>query len=222
MQQSVVLKASNDGYELIFRQAAGFDEIMVDLKTLLDRLQIDNTTDKQISFDMSTEGRLLTADQTQEVTKMINRYPLFSIHKLTADVILNADAMAMIERNTVHLVNQIIRNGQVVTITGDVLFFGKIHKGGVLRATGNIFVMGDVAGALEAGYPDHNDAVIVSQLTTVPKVRVGELLELVDLEKTVPGANVVYINDIQTLDYQPLNQLKRVRPKLFIQNGGHV
>ena len=32
MQQSVVLKASNDGYELILRQEASFDDIMVDLK----------------------------------------------------------------------------------------------------------------------------------------------------------------------------------------------
>jgi len=164
----------------------------------------------------------LTAEQTQQVTQLIQRYSLFSIHKLAADVILTADAMTMIERDTVHLINQIIRNGQVVTITGDVLFFGKIHEGGVLRATGSIFVMGDVAGALEAGYPDHNEAVIVSDLTTVPRVRVGELLELVDPAKTATGSNVVYINDIQALDYQPLNQLKRVRPKLFIQNGGHI
>ncbi|WCJ48964.1 septum site-determining protein MinC [Lactiplantibacillus plantarum] len=205
MQQSVVLKASNDGYELILRQEASFDDIMVDLKVLLDRLQADNTTDKN-----------------QKVTQLIQRYPLFSIHKLTADVILTADALAMIERDTVHLVNQIIRNGQVVEITGDVLFFGKIHEGGVLRATGSIFVMGEVNGALEAGYPDHNDAVIVSPLATVPRVRVGELLELVDLEKVVDGTNVVYINDIQALDYQPLQQLKRVRPKLFTRNGGRV
>ncbi|AVK60764.1 septum site-determining protein MinC [Lactobacillus sp. CBA3605] len=222
MQQSVVLKASNDGYDLIFRQAASFDEIMVDLKALLTRMQVDNTTEKQISFDMSTEGRLLTADQTKQVTQLVNRYPLFSIHKLTADVIVTADALAMIDRNTVHLVNQIIRNGQVIAVTGDVLFFGKIHEGGILRATGSIFVMGEVAGALEAGYPDHNDAVIVSDLATVPRVRVGELLELVDLEKIVTGTNVVYINDIQVLDYQPLNQLKRVRPKLFTRNGGHL
>lgn len=130
MQQSVVLKASNDGYELILRQEASFDDIMVDLKVLLDRLQADNTTDKQISFDLDTANRLLTAEQNQKVTQLIQRYPLFSIHKLTADVILTADALAMIERDTVHLVNQIIRNGQVVEITGDVLFFGKIHEGG--------------------------------------------------------------------------------------------
>jgi len=222
MQQSVVLKASNDGYELIFRQAASFEDIMGELKTLLDRLQVDNTTDKQIGFDISTAERLLTAEQTQKVTQLVQRYPLFSIHKLTADVVLTSDAMEMIARDTVHLVNQIIRNGQVVTITGDVLFFGKIHEGGVLRATGSIFVMGDVAGALEAGYPDHNEAVIVSDLTDVPRVRVGELLELVDPTRLADGTNVVYINDIQALDYQPLTQLKRVRPKLFIQNGGHI
>jgi len=222
MQQSVILKASNDGYDLIFRQAASFDAIMVDLKALLDRLQVDNTTDKQISFDMSTEGRLLTAEQTQKVTQLVNRYSLFSIHKLTADVIMASDALAMVERNTVHLVNQIVRNGQVLEVTGDVLFFGKIHEGGVLRATGSIFVMGDIAGALEAGYPDHNDAAIVCDLATVPRVRVGELIELVDKEKIVAGTNVVYINDIQALDYVPLNQLKRVRPKLFTRNGGRL
>ena len=64
--------------------------------------------------------------------------------------------------------------------------------------------------------------MIVSPLATVPRVRVGELLELVDLEKVVDGTNVVYINDIQALDYQPLQQLKRVRPKLFTRNGGRV
>ncbi|MGO3464596.1 MAG: septum site-determining protein MinC, partial [Lactiplantibacillus plantarum] len=94
MQQSVVLKASNDGYELILRQEASFDDIMVDLKVLLDRLQADNTTDKQISFDLDTASRLLTAEQNQKVTQLIQRYPLFSIHKLTADVILTADALA--------------------------------------------------------------------------------------------------------------------------------
>jgi len=222
MQQNVVLKASSDGYELILRQEASFDDIMLDLKVLLDRLQADNTADKQIAFDLDTASRLLTPEQNQEVTQLVQRYPLFNIHKLTADVILTSDALAMIDRDTVHLVNQIIRNGQVVEVTGDVLFFGKIHEGGVLRATGSIFVMGEINGALEAGYPDHNDAVIVSSLTTVPRVRVGEMLELVDLEKIVDSTNVVYINDIQTLDYQPLNQLKRVRPKLFTRNGGHI
>lgn len=82
--------------------------------------------------------------------------------------------------------------------------------------------MGEIAGALEAGYPDHNDAAIVSDLATVPRVRVGELIELVDKEKIVAGTNVVYINDIQALDYVPLNQLKRVRPKLFTRNGGRL
>ncbi|WP_048000139.1 septum site-determining protein MinC [Lactiplantibacillus herbarum] len=222
MQQNVVLKASSDGYELILRQEASFDDIMLDLKVLLDRLQADNTADKQIAFDLDTASRLLTPEQNQEVTQLVQRYPLFNIHKLTADVILTSDALAMIDRDTVHLVNQIIRNGQVVEVAGDVLFFGKVHEGGVLRATGSIFVMGEINGALEAGYPDHNDAVIVSSLATVPRVRVGEMLELVDLEKIVEGTNVVYINDIQTLDYQPLNQLKRVRPKLFTRNGGHI
>jgi len=222
MQQNVVLKASSDGYELILRQEASFDDIMLDLKVLLDRLQADNTADKQIAFDLDTASRLLTPEQNQEVTQLVQRYPLFNIHKLTADVILTSDALAMIDRDTVHLVNQIIRNGQVVEVAGDVLFFGKVHEGGVLRATGSIFVMGAINGSLEAGYPDHNDAVIVSSLATVPRVRVGEMLELVDPEKIVDSTNVVYINDIQTLDYQPLNQLKRVRPKLFTRNGGHI
>ena len=63
MQQSVVLKASNDGYELILRQEASFDDIMVDLKVLLDRLQADNTTDEQISFDLDTVDSTISVIQ---------------------------------------------------------------------------------------------------------------------------------------------------------------
>lgn len=51
------------------------------------------------------------------------------------------DALEFMEEHTVHVNSDTIRNGQVKLIKGDVLFLGNIHKGGILQATGSIFVL---------------------------------------------------------------------------------
>jgi len=125
------------------------------------------------------------------------------------------------ERENVHLLSKVIRNGQEVAMQGDVLFLGTIHEGGKLRTTGNIFSMGDVAGILQAGYPDDESKLIMGNLQTAQQVRIAEQFDIVESDElTDSRQTIAYVNDLHVLSYGKLGQLKKINPKLYNQIGG--
>ena len=64
--QAAVLKGYKDGYELILRDNADFDKILVELKDLFRKLQLDTIEEeKQVSFTVNSGNRLLDANQKQ-------------------------------------------------------------------------------------------------------------------------------------------------------------
>ena len=198
--QAAVLKGYKDGYELIIRDNADFDQALSELKDLFRKLQLDTVgEEKQISFTVNTKRRLLSAKQKQKIEALVGNYPRFSIYKFVSDVVDTKDALEFMEEHT-FVNSDTIRNGQVKLIKGDVLFLGNIHKGGILQATGSIFVLGNVEGILHAGYNDNVIAVIAGNFKQAQQVRISDLVD--------------------ALSYTTLAELKTLRPKIFTQIGG--
>ncbi|WP_225362879.1 septum site-determining protein MinC [Apilactobacillus micheneri] len=116
-----------------------------------------------------------------------------------------------------------IRNGQEVNVDGDVLFFGTVHEGGKLFASGNIYNMGNVKGIIQAGYPDNEDKLIIGNLHNAQQVRVGEQYDIVSDNPIDDEENtVVYVNDLHLLSYGKINDLKEINPKFFNRIGGII
>ncbi|GEO65984.1 septum site-determining protein MinC [Levilactobacillus spicheri] len=221
--QAAVLRGTQNGYDLVLKQSASLDQILVDLKTLLENLKIDPQAQEatKVSLDVLTEDRILTAEERQQIEQLVGQYPRFEIHKIAANVMTIADAVQMKERENVHLLSKVIRNGQEVDMTGDVLFLGTIHEGGKLQTTGNIFSMGNVAGILQAGYPDDESKLVMGNLKTAQQIRIAEQFDIIDPDDLEASAQTVaYVNDLHVLSYGNLNQLKKINPKLYNQIGG--
>ncbi|CAM2798323.1 septum site-determining protein MinC [Dellaglioa algida] len=222
--QSVILKGYKDGYEIILKQDFGLDKILVELRELFDNLSAEkkNADDTVISFDIKTENRLFTAEEKQKIEKIISEYHNFKVHKIESEVMTIEDANILKENDNVHLSYRTIRSGQIVDLKGDVLFLGKLHQGGQLRATGNIFVMGEVQGVIHAGFENDTDSIIVGNVSAASQVRIGELVDIIDDEKVTNSQDtVIYVNDLHIIDYGNRDELKSLRPKLFNQTGGY-
>ncbi len=219
--QSVVLRGNQDGYQLVLDQSAGFEDIKLELRTLLDKLAADATTTSTISFDVLTANRLMTQDENQALSKIISSYEHFTIHKIIADVITIADATRLKEQDNVHLVTQTIRNGQTLTMKGDVLFLGIINEGGRLLTSGNLFIMGTVLGIAQAGFPSNEEKMVMGNLAKAQQVRIGEQISIVEADQPEPDfQTVAYVNDLHVLEYGKLSDLKTINPKLYHQIGG--
>ena len=219
--QAAVLRGTQDGYELVIKQSASLDQVMIDLKTLLENLNVDPQDTGKVSLDVLTEDRLLLADEKRRIEQLVGQYPRFEIHKIAANVITLADAVQLKERDNVHLLSKVIRNGQDVQMQGDVLFLGTIHEGGKLCTTGNIFTMGNVSGILQAGYPDDESKLIMGNLQTAQQVRIAEQFDIVEADElSASQQTVAYVNDLHVLSYGTLGQLKKINPKLYNRIGG--
>ena len=219
--QAVTLKGHKEGFEIILDSRVSFAEITSELEKLLKELRMNNANQKQTAFDITTGMRLLTAEEKKEIEKIVSRFEGFSTHRITADVIRTDVALDLMNQRSTHRVGRVVRNGQVVTIKGDVLFFGSVHQGGILQATGNIYVLGEVQGIVHAGYEDNTRAVIVGDLNTAQQVRIGDVVTIVaDRPADEPLDKVVYVSDLHNLESTDVHTLMTLRPKLFVKAGG--
>lgn len=223
--QAVVLKGYNNGYELILEPTAGFDEIKTELCELMLKLHNDETTDrtKKYSFNINTGTVLYNVEQKQALENIFADYPRFSIHKIQSSVIEKQEAQEIVDSTTVHVNGDIIRNGQDKLIHGDLLFLGTLHEGGILRATGSIFVLGTVNGILCAGHENNTNAVLAGNLQNAQQLRIADLVDIVNEDKKISATdhmNALFVNDLHALALTNIEQLKTIRPKLFIKAGG--
>lgn len=224
--QNVVLKGHKGGYTISIRANSKFEDVLTELVVLFSELQNDKKNDaiQPISFNITTGKRLLSADEKKKIEDIVSDYPLFSIHKVTSDVMLIQDAIEMVESKTVHLSANTVRNGQVEYIKGDALFIGNLHKGGILKASGNIFLLGKCEGIVHAGYLTDAQAIIVGNVSKAQQVRIADVVDIISENQEVISKDeetVVYVNDLHVLDYTKREQIKKIRPKLFAHMGGY-
>lgn len=225
MHDAAVLKGTNDGYEIILDDQSDLGEALAGLRRLLENLrdQAASGVSQAISFDIQTGRRLLAAEDRSKIETIFSDFSSFSVHKVTSDVITKEESNRILEQESVHVIDQIIRNGQEIHIQGDVLFLGKIHEGGKLFVGGNIYVLGDVHGIIQSGYPDLEDKMIIGDVHNAQQVRIGEQYEILDDTNTKISENtVVYVNDLHVLDYGKVESLKQINPKFFNRIGGVI
>ncbi|WP_282803880.1 septum site-determining protein MinC [Secundilactobacillus kimchicus] len=221
--QAVVLRGNQDGYQLAIDQSADFEAVKTGLRELLDNLSADAEATVKISFDVLTGDRLLSADQNRQLEAIVSEYAGFSIHKITANVMTIEEAFYLKEQDNVHLLTQTIRNGQRVEMKGDVLFLGTINEGGNLTTSGNLYLLGDVMGVVHAGAPSFEDKLIIGDLHQAQQVRISEQINIIEADQLAADhKTVAYVNDLHTVTYGHLHELKEINPKLYHQIGGQV
>lgn len=223
--EAAILKGTQDGYEIILSDQAAMEMAFDDLEKILDGLKTQMaTSDKHITFDIITGNRLLTSTQRQRLENLFASYDLFSIHKVVSNVITKEKAQRMKDLENVHIVDRTIRNGQEINVEGDVLFLGQIHQGGKLLVSGNIFVMGAVEGILQAGFPNIESKFIIGDVKTAQQLRIGEQFAILDdlISSKIKTNTVIYVNDLHTLAFGELEDLKQISPKFFNQIGGTI
>ena len=91
----------------------------------------------------------------------------------------------------------------------------------VMRATGNIYVMGSVSGIIHAGFDSNVRSIILGDISGAQQLRIGDLVDIVDEEKVTVGTDsLVFVNDLHVLEFTSIDKLKSLRPKIFNQVGG--
>lgn len=215
---AVTLRGRKEGFELNIDAGADFDQALLALAELLTKIRQEQPTlgSDKIELELTTGLRLLNEAQETALQTTLARFPEFQVNRIQSLVMTIEEATAQREADRLHVEPNVLRSGQEVNYDGDVLFVGNLHQGATVKASGSIFVLGEVAGIVHAGYPDNPEAMIAGDLSHAVQLRIADAVEILDHKKNqFTAQSMSYINDLHVIDYGAITDLKQINPKLY-------
>lgn len=208
----VTLKGSKDGFSVLIDDACDFEDAISQLKNMIVEQTIGTDEDDVIQFTVKTGNRLFNDEQTERVEKVFDKYPQIELMAIESDVILKTGAEAELEDTKINIETGIVRSGQKRDYEGDLIFLGTLHEGAQISTSGSIYVLGEVHGIVQAGYPDNTNAAIIGNLDGGAQYRIADVVEFVTDDNSDKFQNYMFahIDDLHNISVEGLQNFKEV------------
>ncbi|MCC5895065.1 MAG: septum site-determining protein MinC [Alkalibacterium sp.] len=223
MNNAVTLKGRKEGFQLILHSSASFEKILEEIKELKVQLKNDTQTGHELNFYVKTGNRELTDSEKKQIEDIIVD-DHFSISSFQSDVISIEDALKLHQASRPRLEVRTVRSGQILDAQGDLLLIGEVHPGGTVRATGSIFVIGELKGIAHAGFSGNESAIVLANFRHNAQVRIGGNVHVIEKSEgnseQSDEIKFVCVNDLHIIEVSPLHDLKTIRPEIGKHSGG--
>ncbi|MGC4375817.1 septum site-determining protein MinC [Fictibacillus sp. Mic-4] len=217
LQHHVTIKGTKDGLTLLLDDTCSFGQLVEELENKLsaDHGQLFNGP--LITVRVKTGNRYLTDEQCDTIREIIGQKKNLLVDQFESNVITKAEAEEMKKDATVVTVSKVIRSGQVLSVQGDLLLIGDVNPGGMIKATGNIFVLGALNGMAHGGCTGNRQAVIAASLMKPSQLRIAELINRAPDHYDEAGHEMecAYIpDDDERIVIERLSIVHKIRPNL--------
>lgn len=226
LEKHVTLKGTNEGYYLIINEESSFEQIHQQLNELLEHLKKDEQHNQSFDLIIDSGNRLLNEAFKNKLSANILENSNFTVREFVQNVIDIDLAEKWHKDTSPHMVVKNVRNGQIVRSERDIILFGDVRPGGLVRSTGSIMVIGEIKGTLHAGANGDEEAIIVAPFSYDAQVRIGEHVEIIDMEdeeKKITDQSmpqIVYLNDLHVIEFAGVDKLAQIRPDFAKDLGG--
>lgn len=180
MKNSVVIKSSKLGLTLILDPDISFEQLVRDICT-----KFASTKDffGKVTLVLSLEGRTLDPEETGVIIEAIELNSDITISLLEENGGLKDKEMqGKIDKfyfekfyDNAKIIKGSISNKQRLQSDSSILILGDVKAGAKVEAAGNVIVLGRIAGAIHAGYPDHNSCYIVADEIATDTLSIGSI-----------------------------------------------
>lgn len=172
----ITIKGTKDGLVFVLDDTCSMNDLLVELR---DKLSADEKLFYEgplTSVKLKTGNRYLQEPQKQQIRDVILAEKNLIVESFDADVVTKVEAEEMAQQKKVTSVTQMVRSGQSIEVTGDLLLVGDVHSGAFVGATGNVFVMGTLKGTAHAGCKGNTEAVIAASVMEPGQLRIGDFV----------------------------------------------
>lgn len=174
-KQVITIKGTRDGLTLHIDDSCSFDEMLSELDEKLSTNYVDED-EPMITVTIQLGYRYLHKDQEEKLRQVIRSKNKLVIQAVESYVISKEKALEWKNDSEIKAVNKIVRSGQVVEVTGDLLLIGDVNAGGKIVASGNIFVLGSLRGIAHAGVNGNREAVIAASYMKPSQLRIADYI----------------------------------------------
>lgn len=173
--QMITIKGTRDGLTLVIDDACSFEAALQELD---DKLAVNRPKrdDPIVSVTVQLGNRYLNEEQKGQLRDLIGEENRFEIQAFESEVVRRDEAISWKEDSEVKPVNKIVRSGQVLQVTGDLLLIGDVNPGGKVVSTGNIYIMGSLHGIAHAGVEGDQKAIIAASYMKPSQLRIADFI----------------------------------------------
>jgi len=210
--KDIILKGDKNGYSVLIDDRANYVNAFKKLKEMIMQQNVESTNenDDVIYFTVKTGRRLFTDEQKAGIRDFFDKYPQLELKDIQADVEDKTKVDEILNANKTNIESGIVRSGQKLDYEGDLIFLGTLHRDAQICTTGSIYVLGEVNGVLQAGYPDNTNAAIFGNLKGVDQLRIADVIAIVtdDNQKDFQNGKFAFIDDLHSISVDDLANYK--------------
>lgn len=183
-RQLVTIKGTRDGLALFIDDTCSFDEALREIQEVI-LISQPQEGEPIVSVTVQLGYRYLHEKQKEQLEELIGEKNRLRIQSFESEVIPKKEAMKWKEESEIKVFNRIVRSGQVLQVTGDLLLIGDVNPGGKIAATGNVYVLGKLRGVAHAGFEGDKKAFIASSYMDPSQLRIADFISRAPDHETV-------------------------------------
>ena len=174
-KQFVTIKGTRDGLTIFLDDSCTFEVLLEELREILSKSQ-QKKDEPIVQVTVQLGYRYLKENQKEELIGLIGEDSGLAVERIESEVILKEEALQWKDETEVKVMDRLVRSGQVLEVTGDLLLVGDVNPGGKVVATGNIYILGNLLGIAHAGSKGDKNAVIVASYMKPSQLRIAHYI----------------------------------------------
>lgn len=211
--QILTIKGTKDGLTLFIDDDSSFDSVLKELSK--EHYSKEPISKHHVSITVNSGNRYLSKKEKETIKSIVEKDTNLIVKDFKTNVLLKEEAKKIIREKEIRVHHAIVRSGQVLEETGDLLLIGDVNPGGLVRATGNIYIMGKLLGTAHAGSRGNRNAIIIASYMKPSQLRIADYISrspdyesegvymecgLIDQKE-----NRIILNRIQTLSHTEID-----------------
>ncbi len=221
MKKALVhIKGTKDGLILHLDDQCAYTELVEELR----RKVTDGGIDGKLEVQLHLGKRYCTKEQQHQLIDVVEHESTMQVSKIVSEVLTIEESQEQIIANKCETYVGIVRSGQVLRSTGDIIIIGDVNPNGRVEAGGNIYILGKLKGIAHAGKAGNQQAIITAALFAPTHILIAEKVATMSNEQKFVLQHreqlCAYLNSDGEISYSHVQDIRKLRPALNTFKGG--
>lgn len=221
MKKSVVhMKGTKEGLVLRLDDQCTFQELLDELLVKVAEGGIDAKVDVQLHLGY----RYCTDEQKKQLIAAAQTGGKMLVSKIVSDVVTVEESIKKVAEHKSETYVGFVRSGQVLRATGDITILGDVNPNARVEAGGNVYILGNLKGIAHAGINGKEDAFIFASHFMPTHIGIADQIETMSNESQFLQNNqyqiCAYMNEAGAITYTHVQQMKKHKPFFGTVKGG--
>lgn len=217
VKSHITIKGIKEGLVFLLDDDCEFDELLEELGTKLTK-HAQQFTGPIIHVFVKLGARRLEEEDQERIRAVLRQQGNLLLQSIESDA--PAEEPPSNEGPALHTVSTIVRSGQTLEFDGHLLLLGDVNPGGIVRCTGDIYILGALRGTAHAGSAGNGEAIIAASSMTPTQLRIADVISRPPDEwaSAEPWMEYAFLKD-GTMSIDKMSSLGRQRKEVMQFKG---